>query len=117
MLIEVVSCICTGGFTTEVRAAPGTEFALEFFATGIGGYHLRGSVGGAVSGNGRFAVFRETPFGVLWVGFSDLRLGEGASQTAGAPQRGAIEHRFTIDDPFEPNRVPDGPVSIGGAER
>ncbi len=113
MSIEVVSFVCTGGFTVEVRAAPGTEFALEFFATGIAGYHLRGSFDGVVPEGGRFAAFREAPFSVLEVGISGLRLGDGASKRAAAP----IDHRFTIDDPFEANRVPDGPVSIGGAEK
>jgi hypothetical protein len=117
MMIEVVSLICTGGLTIEVRASPGTEFALEFFATGIGGYHVRGSFSGVVPPGGRFVTFREAPFSILDVGLSELRLGEGASTRTAVPRLDAIDHRFKIDDPFETNRVPDGPVSIGGGEK
>ena len=107
MSLAIKSTITKEGFAIEVYGPAETEYSMEFFAVGCGGYHASGEVRGKLPEQGRNVHFECTPFPILGVGISYLAVG-GDRCTQRLPAQSVGENvPADWSGPFQGRNVPD----------
>jgi hypothetical protein len=112
--LQVRTRVNETGFAIEIEGPSGTEFSLQFFAVGAGGYFTSGEVTGKLPEARHYAYVHELPFPVLEAGITDLALGGSAGAFRMDDATSAVGLPFNWSDRFDGRNIPNMPISAGG---